>query len=200
MSGRPVVERLVSPHRFDGRGPVPEEVQTAARTIAALRSEFLVHGSISEAKTERLFQAAAIQAEWIRELHEAVHEDTLAGQVRKLRPVAGDVIVVRLDADSPLPNGIAGDVTPGVLFLILGPGDTVETFDEEQMAAAGWFRRAGDEWTVVEDDGRPVWDGLPPCGTREEAEDRRGQYVEKHPQRQRHARVALRLVGEWGGI
>jgi len=62
--------KMVSPHGFDGVGPVPEMVVDAARCIAQLRVEFLRVGEIATGDTEKLFQACAIQAEWMRELLE----------------------------------------------------------------------------------------------------------------------------------
>lgn len=64
--------RLVSPHSFDGSGPVPEEVRQASRRIASLRSTFLVTGEVTSSEARELFDAAALQAEWMRELYEAV--------------------------------------------------------------------------------------------------------------------------------
>jgi hypothetical protein len=79
---RPVMDKLVSPNGFDGRGPVPEKVTAAARTIARLRTNFIhqwtpgMEQPLTTSELEQLFDAAAIQAEWIRELYEAVHERT----------------------------------------------------------------------------------------------------------------------------
>jgi hypothetical protein len=70
-----VVSRLVSPNAFDGRGPVPEKVRSAAKRIAKLRTKFLLQDEISHGETEELFRAAALQAEWMRELYEVVHDD-----------------------------------------------------------------------------------------------------------------------------
>ena len=77
--GRSVGEKLISPHAFDGGGPVPDEVTAAARRIAALRVKFLAAPwwnypeqewlfPLTAHEIEELFSASAIQAEWMREL------------------------------------------------------------------------------------------------------------------------------------
>jgi len=74
-------ERLVSPNEFDGRGPVPEKVTEAARGIASLRVQFVIQwdpamgNPLTTSEVQKLFDAAAIQAEWMRELYEAVQAD-----------------------------------------------------------------------------------------------------------------------------
>ncbi len=76
-----VFDRLVSPHGFDGRGPVPEKVNDAARLIARLRVKFVSQWTpgceqpLTTREVDQLFDAAATQAEWMRELYEAVHAD-----------------------------------------------------------------------------------------------------------------------------
>ena len=75
------VGHLVSPHGFDGRGPVPKEVIEAAKRIAQLRVKFInqwtpgIENPLTTREVQELFDAAALQAEWMRELHEAVHSD-----------------------------------------------------------------------------------------------------------------------------
>jgi hypothetical protein len=67
-------QRLVSPHGFDGRGPVPWEVTQAATQTARLRVMFLTQdGGLTRSEVDELFSAAAILAEWTRELYEVVH-------------------------------------------------------------------------------------------------------------------------------
>jgi hypothetical protein len=77
--GTPLGEKLVSPHAFDGGGPVPDEVVAAARRIANLRVKFLTAPwhqypdqewlfPLTAHEVEELFTLAAIQAEWMREL------------------------------------------------------------------------------------------------------------------------------------
>jgi hypothetical protein len=76
---RTVSERLVSPNGFDGYGPVPEKVTAAAKQIAHLRTKFIhqwtpgMEQPLTTREIEQLFDASAIQAEWMRELYEAVH-------------------------------------------------------------------------------------------------------------------------------
>ena len=93
---------LVSPHGFDGAGPVPVEVVTAAKRLAQLRVKFVHQWSpgcdspLTTREIEDLFDASALQAEWMRELHEAVHAvDTrdariasLEAEVERLRKIA----------------------------------------------------------------------------------------------------------------
>jgi hypothetical protein len=75
------LNRLVSPHEFDGRGPVPEQVIAAAKRIAQLRVKFVnqwmpgLEAPLTIREIEELFNGAALQAEWMRELYEAVHGD-----------------------------------------------------------------------------------------------------------------------------
>ncbi len=66
---------LVSPNGFDGRGPVPQRVREAATRIAELRVKHLTQGYLMNRELEQVFLAAAVQAEWMRELYEAVHAD-----------------------------------------------------------------------------------------------------------------------------
>jgi hypothetical protein len=71
--------KLVSPHGFDGHGPVPQEVTAAAKCIAELRVKFIhqwtpgVEQPLTTNEVDALFHAAALQAEWMRELYEALH-------------------------------------------------------------------------------------------------------------------------------
>lgn len=72
-----LTNRLVSPNGFDGRGPVPDKVNEAARKIAKLRVRFVnqwhpgCEQPLTTSEVDALFAAAAIQAEWIRELYES---------------------------------------------------------------------------------------------------------------------------------
>lgn len=78
MPERSLTDRLVSPHGFDGRGPVPDEVRTAAERIAQLRVKFLTRKTLEPLtahEVAQLFDAAALQAEWMRELYEALHPE-----------------------------------------------------------------------------------------------------------------------------
>jgi hypothetical protein len=78
-----VFQRLVSPNGFDGRGPVPEKVTEASKLIARLRVKFVhqwtpgMEHKLTTTELQQLFDAAAVQAEWIRELYEAVHAPTI---------------------------------------------------------------------------------------------------------------------------
>lgn len=75
----------MSPNGFDGMGPVPEKVRAAARRIAELRVRFLhqcqsgMESPLTIREVEELFTAAALQAEWMRELYEAREEALLEG-------------------------------------------------------------------------------------------------------------------------
>ena len=75
--GRPLTDRLVSPNGFDGYGPVPDKVYVAARKIAKLRTRFVSQWTpgceqpLATTEVDALFQAAAVRAEWERELIEA---------------------------------------------------------------------------------------------------------------------------------
>ena len=70
---RSLADRLISPHGFDGRGPIPQEVTDAAKRIARLRVKFLTRqDGLTTEEVDSLFDAAAIQAEWMRELFDAV--------------------------------------------------------------------------------------------------------------------------------
>ena len=77
---RPMVARLVSPNNFDGRGEVPDKVNAAAKQIAHRWVKFVsqwdpaMPNPLTAKEVEQLFTATAIQSEWMRELHEAVHE------------------------------------------------------------------------------------------------------------------------------
>jgi hypothetical protein len=79
---RTLTEKLVSPNGFNGHGPVPEKVTQAAKRIAGLRTKFIHQWTpgmgqpLTTREVEELFDASAIQAEWMRELYEAVHDDT----------------------------------------------------------------------------------------------------------------------------
>jgi hypothetical protein len=76
MSDSSIPRRLVSPHGFDGHGPTPREVTDAAKLIARLRVKFLTDViGLTHEEIDQLFNAAAIGAEWTRELYEAVHGD-----------------------------------------------------------------------------------------------------------------------------
>ena len=68
-----VGSKLVSPNGFDGRGPVPEKVREAARRLAHLRVKFLTTDALTTSEVREVLDAAALQAEWMRELYEAVH-------------------------------------------------------------------------------------------------------------------------------
>lgn len=76
-----LMAKLVSPNGFDGRGPVPDKVTAAAKRIAHLRVKFVsqwtpgMDNPLTTREVQQLFDAAAIQAEWVRELYEAVHDD-----------------------------------------------------------------------------------------------------------------------------
>jgi hypothetical protein len=78
---------LVSPNGFDGRGPVPDKVTEAAKRIASLRTKFVhqwtpgMAHALTTTELQQLFDAAAVQAEWIRELHEAVHATRTSPQL-----------------------------------------------------------------------------------------------------------------------
>ena len=78
MTDKGVMATLVSPHGWDGRGPVPDEVSKAARRLAELRVKFFhqwtpgADSPFTTTEMDALFKASAIQAEWGRELHEAV--------------------------------------------------------------------------------------------------------------------------------
>lgn len=70
---------FVSPHNFDGRGPVPQEVTAAAKRIAELRVKYVhqwtpgMENPLTTREVEELFNAAALQAEWMRELYDTLH-------------------------------------------------------------------------------------------------------------------------------
>ena len=72
-------DKLVSPHCFDGHGPVPDQVRQAAKRIAQLRVKFVnqwmpgIGNPLTTREVEEVFQASALQAEWMRELYEALH-------------------------------------------------------------------------------------------------------------------------------
>jgi hypothetical protein len=72
---RDLAKKLVSPHGFDGQGPVPPEVTAAAKRIAQLRTHFVLSDSLTVEQIEELFDAALLQAEWMRELYEALHRE-----------------------------------------------------------------------------------------------------------------------------
>jgi hypothetical protein len=75
---------FVSPHNFDGSGPVPKKVQDAAKQIANLRVRFLTsktEPSLTTNEIEALFSYTAIQAEWMRELIE--YRDILSDNQHK---------------------------------------------------------------------------------------------------------------------
>jgi hypothetical protein len=80
--------KLVSPNGFDGRGPVPDKVREAAKRIAKLRTKFVhqwtpgMASPLMTTEVDQLFTDAATQAEWIRELYEAV-QALLADSARK---------------------------------------------------------------------------------------------------------------------
>jgi len=84
----PLTDRLVSPNGFDGYGTVPDKVNEAARKIARLRTTFVnqwvpgADGTLTTTEIDRLFDASAIQAEWMRELYEA--RDTLITQLAEM--------------------------------------------------------------------------------------------------------------------
>ena len=84
----PLTDRLVSPNGFDGYGTVPDKVNEAARKIARLRTTFVnqwvpgADGTLTTTEIDRLFDASAIQAEWMRELYEA--RDTLTTQLAEM--------------------------------------------------------------------------------------------------------------------
>ena len=83
--------KLVSPHGFDGAGPVPEAVVQAARTIASLRVKYVsqwtpgMEQPLTTRELQELFDAAALQAEWMREVLEA--RDALKAEVERLREI-----------------------------------------------------------------------------------------------------------------
>ena len=85
--------KLVSPHGFDGAGPVPEAVVQAARTIASLRVKYVsqwtpgMEQPLTTRELQELFDAAALQAEWMREVLEA--RDALKAEVERLREALG---------------------------------------------------------------------------------------------------------------
>ncbi len=72
-----LMSKLVSPHGFDGAGPVPDQVVAASTCIARLRVKFLhqwtpgMDQPFTTRELQELFDAAALQAEWMRELLEA---------------------------------------------------------------------------------------------------------------------------------
>jgi hypothetical protein len=70
-------------------------------------------------------------------------------RVRKLRVVDGEFLAISHDEPNfgqanALANGIGQQLQnagkTGVIILVIGPGLTVETFDETAMAKAGWVR------------------------------------------------------------
>lgn len=73
------LESLVSPHSFDGHGAVPQVVHEASKRIARLRMKFVNQWNpartnpLTTREVDELFEAAAIQAEWMREMYEALH-------------------------------------------------------------------------------------------------------------------------------
>lgn len=72
MTADRMTEELVSPHGFDGFGPVPDEVMKGARRVAMLRVKFLTTESgLTTREIEDLFYASALTAEWLREVYEA---------------------------------------------------------------------------------------------------------------------------------
>ena len=87
--------KLVSPHGFDGAGPVPEAVVQAAHTIASLRVKYVsqwtpgMEQPLTTRELQELFDAAALQAEWMREVLEA--RDALKAEVERLREALDEV-------------------------------------------------------------------------------------------------------------
>lgn len=69
------MDKLVSPNKFDGKGQTPDKVMEASKKLAELRKRFLLRGSLTSKEVYQIFNACAIQAEWIRELYEVVHPD-----------------------------------------------------------------------------------------------------------------------------
>jgi hypothetical protein len=71
--------KLVSPNGFDGRGPVPEMVNNAARRVARLRVKFVnqwtpgCENPLTTREVQQLFDDFAVLAEWSRELYEVIH-------------------------------------------------------------------------------------------------------------------------------
>jgi hypothetical protein len=84
-----LMSKLVSPHAFDGAGPVPDEVKTAGSRVAELHFKFVLRPGGESPLTTRevaeLFTASATIAEWLREVTEA--RDLLAAEVERLREI-----------------------------------------------------------------------------------------------------------------
>ncbi len=88
---RALSDRLVSPHDFDGSGPVPEQVRAAARRIAQLQVMWSLQSAdmeqpLTTRELQDLFDAAAIGAEWMRELYEV--RKALLARIEVLERVA----------------------------------------------------------------------------------------------------------------
>jgi hypothetical protein len=72
-----LAQKLISPNGFDGRGPVPEKVVDAAKTLARLRVKFVsqwmpgADSPLTAREVDQLFDAALLQSEWVREVTEA---------------------------------------------------------------------------------------------------------------------------------
>ncbi len=71
LTDEEVASKLVSPNGFDGDGLVPDQVRTAAKRTAKLRTRWLIDGTLTDAEVEEVFTGSALQAEWMRELYEA---------------------------------------------------------------------------------------------------------------------------------
>ena len=88
---RTLSQRLVSPHAFDGNGPVPVQVVVAGRDVAKLHVKFVNQWTpgadrlFTNGEIRMLLDAAALQAEWMRELYEA--RDLLLARLRAAEAV-----------------------------------------------------------------------------------------------------------------
>lgn len=81
--------RLVSPHGWDGMGSVPSLVHEAGGDVARLRVKFVnqwmpgADSPLTTREVNELFDAAAITAEWLREVTEA--RDHAVAEAERLR-------------------------------------------------------------------------------------------------------------------
>lgn len=97
---RTLSQRLVSPHAFDGNGPVPVQVVVAGRDVAKLHVKFVNQWTpgadrlFTNGEIRMLLDAAALQAEWMRELYEA--RDLLLARLRAAE-AQGDKLAEAVD-------------------------------------------------------------------------------------------------------
>jgi hypothetical protein len=96
---------------------------------------------------------AAIEAEIAEKKRVDVAFADVMFRVRRLRPRDGDFVAITHDVPNfnqanALANAIGQELQnrgkSNVIILVIGPGITVETFDEAGMAKAGWVRMSAE--------------------------------------------------------